>query len=83
MLPRMSRLARLARGFTVGLFIAASPAAASAQITQGPPTPLAVDLAKVPVGSSAQYSVTVGTMPPMNMKIGLVGRSAGANTIET
>ncbi len=83
MLPRMSRFARIVRGVAVGLFVTALPAAASAQITQGPPTPLAVDLAKVPVGSSAQYSVTVGTMPPMNMKIGLVARSGGANTIET
>ncbi|HXJ21481.1 MAG TPA: hypothetical protein VMT03_14720 [Polyangia bacterium] len=69
--------------FAFALLAAAVPTVASAQIAQGPPTPLAVDLGKVPVGSSSQYSVTVGSMAPMTMKIGLVGRAAGGNTIET
>lgn len=79
MLPRMSRLPRL----VLALLITAIPLAASAQIAQGPPTPLAVDLAKVAIGSSAQYTVTVGTMAPMSMKIGLVARTATGNTLET
>jgi len=83
MLPRMSRFARLVGICAVASLTLGLPLSASAQIAQGPPTPLAVDLAKVPVGSSAQYSVTVGTMAPMAMKIGLVGRAGGGNTIET
>ena len=58
------------------------PAAASAQMTQGPPTPLAVDLAKVTVGSWAKYNMTMGTMPPMSMKMALVHRAAAGNTLE-
>ena len=84
MLPRMSRLSRRVQICAFALFASSVvPAVASAQIAQGPPTPLAVDLAKVPVGSSADYSVTVGSMAPMTMKIGLVGRAAASNTIET
>ena len=51
-------------------------------MTQGPPTPLAVDLAKVTVGSWAKYNMTMGTMPPMSMKMALVSRSAAGNTLE-
>ncbi|HEY6475056.1 MAG TPA: hypothetical protein VI456_00655 [Polyangia bacterium] len=58
------------------------PAAASAQMTQGPPTPLAVDLAKVTVGSWAKYNMSMGTMPPMSMKMALVSRAAAGNTLE-
>lgn len=83
MLPRMSRFSRLIPTCAAALFALAIPLSASAQIAQGPPTPLAVDLAKVPVGSSAQYNVTVGTMGPMTMRLGLVGRAAAGNTIET
>jgi len=59
-----------------------APAAAWAQMAQGPPTPLAVDLAKQPVGSWAKYNMTMGTMPPMSMKMALVGRAAAGNTLE-
>jgi hypothetical protein len=83
MLPRMSRLSRIIRTSAFTVLALAIPLAASAQIAQGPPTPLAVDLAKVPVGSAAQYTVTVGSMGPMTMKLGLVGRAAAGNTIET
>ena len=38
------------------------PALASAQMTQGPPTPMATDLAKITVGSWAKYNMTMGTM---------------------
>jgi hypothetical protein len=58
------------------------PAAAWAQMSQGPPTPLAVDLAKVTVGSWAKYNMTMGTMPPMSMKMALVSRAAAGNTLE-
>jgi hypothetical protein len=64
------------------LFLALAPAVASAQMSQGPPTPLVTDLAKVPSGSWAQYSMKVGTMPPMTMKMALVGKSPAGNIIE-
>jgi hypothetical protein len=59
-----------------------APAAAWAQMAQGPPTPLAVDLAKIAVGSWAKYNMTMGTMPPMSMKMALVGRNTAGNTLE-
>ena len=83
MLPRMSPVARRLKICAFALLASVAPAAAFAQMAQGPPTPLAVDLSKVPIGSSAQYSITVGSIPPMTMKIGLVGRAASGNTIET
>jgi hypothetical protein len=60
-----------------------APAAAWAQMAQGPPTPLAVDLAKVPIGSWAKYNMTMGTMPPMSMKMALVARTSTGNTLES
>jgi hypothetical protein len=81
MLRRMSRSSRLlALAFIAS--IAAVPAVASAQMTQGPPTPLATDLDKVTVGSWAKYNMTMGTMPPMSMKMALVSRSATGNMLE-
>jgi hypothetical protein len=59
-----------------------APAVASAQMGQGPPTPMVTDLAKVPTGSWAQYSMTVGSLPPMKMKMALVGKGATGNVIE-
>jgi hypothetical protein len=59
-----------------------APASAWAQMASGPPTPLAVDLAKMPVGSWAKYNMTMGTMPPMSMKMALVARAAAGNTLE-
>ena len=50
---------------------------------QGPPMPLAVDLAKVPIGSWAEYTMTMGTLPPMTMRMALVAKSPAGNTIET
>jgi hypothetical protein len=69
-------LAALLAGFCL------APAAAWAQMAQGPPTPLAVDLAKEPIGSWAKYTMTMGQMPPMSMKMALVGRAAGSHTLE-
>jgi hypothetical protein len=83
MLPPMSR--RFARRLSLisllGLVVLA-PAVASAQMGQGPPTPMVTDLAKVANGSWAQYSMTVGTMPPMTMRMALVTKGAAGNTIE-
>lgn len=73
---------RLARFVAIVSLIVLPPAVAAAQMGQGPPTPLATDLAKVPVGSWAQYNMTMGTMPPMNMKMALVGHAAAGNTLE-
>ena len=79
MLRPMPRLARFVAMLSLIVLL---PAVAAAQMGQGPPTPLAVDLAKVPVGSWAQYNMTMGTMPPMTMKMALVGRAAAGNTLE-
>lgn len=62
--------------------IVAVPALASAQMTQGPPTPMVTDLAKVSLGSWAKYNMTMGTMPPMTMKMALVNRTAAGNSLE-
>ncbi len=45
--------------------------------------PLAVDLAKVPVGTWAEYAVTLGQMAPMTSRMALVAKAADGNTIET
>ena len=74
----MSRLARLALAVVLGLL----PAVASAQMSQGPPTPLAVDLSKIALGSWAKYKTTMGTMPPMSTKMALVNRTPAGNTLE-
>jgi hypothetical protein len=45
--------------------------------------PIAVDLAKVPVGSWAEYRMVMGTLPPTKMRVALVARSAGSTVVET
>jgi len=45
--------------------------------------PMAVDLAKVPAGSWADYAMTMGQLPSMKMRIALVSKNATGNTIET
>ena len=85
MLRRMSRSRRLVALVFVASIVAVpvvSPSVASAQMTQGPPTPLATDLAKITVGSWAKYSMTMGTMPPMTVKMALVNRTAAGNSLE-
>jgi hypothetical protein len=60
------------------------PAVAFAQQPgQGPPMPIAVDLAKVPLGSWADYTMTMGQLPAMKMRIALVAKSAAGNTLES
>jgi len=84
MLPPMSRrFAPFVASFlSLSLCLVLSPAVASAQMGQGPPTPLVTDLDKVAVGSWAQYAMTVGALPPMTMRMALVGKGAPGNTIE-
>jgi hypothetical protein len=83
MLPRMSLPVRVYLWrFLSLLSLLILPAAASAQMPQGPPMPLVTDLAKVPVGSWAQYSVTAGTLPPSSMRVSLVAKGPTYNTIE-
>jgi len=50
---------------------------------QGPPMPMAIDLAKVTAGSWAEYSMVMGQLPPMKMRMALVTKSATLNVIET
>jgi hypothetical protein len=56
---------------------------AHAQVMQGPPMPIAVDLAKVPVGSWSQYEVIFAGTPPMTSKTALVARGTAGNTFES
>ena len=82
MLPRMSRPPLISLPVLALALALLAPAVASAQLGQGPPTPMVTDLAKVPTGSWAQYSMMVGSLPPMTMKMALVGKGAAGNTIE-
>jgi len=45
--------------------------------------PIAVDLAKVPPGSWAEYAMTMGQLPPMKMRMALVARTAAGSVIES
>jgi hypothetical protein len=58
------------------------PAAAFAQMAGGPPTPLALDLKKVPVGSWAEYSMTIGQGMTMKSRVALVKRDASESVME-
>ena len=49
----------------------------------GPPMPMSVDLAKVPVGGYGDYTMVFGQMPPMSMRIALVGKSGAGNVLES
>lgn len=57
---------------------------ALAQMGAGSPTPLAADLKKIPVGSWAEYTMTIGMGAGMTMKSrwALVARDANSNTME-
>jgi hypothetical protein len=73
-------------GVALGLILSAGiPAVANAQTGpgQGPPMPMAMDLAKVAAGSWADYAMTMGQLPPMKMRMALVNKTAAANVIET
>jgi len=58
------------------------PNPVSAQMSPQPPMPMVVDLKKVPVGSWASYSVTMGEMT-MRSKTALVARDASSVSMET
>ena len=80
----MSRLAGLLASLLVPLCVAFAPTVASAQQPgAGPPMPIALDLAKVPVGSWADYTMTVGQLAKMKMRMALVGKSPAGTIIET
>jgi hypothetical protein len=71
------------RSLLLSLGLLALPAPALAQMgPQMPSTPMAVDLRKVAVGSWAEYSMTMGPMA-MKMRVALVARDAGSNTLES
>jgi hypothetical protein len=58
------------------------PTAAFAQMGGGPPTPLALDLKKVPVGSWAEYNMTIGQGMTMKSRVALVKRDASESVME-
>ena len=58
------------------------PAVASAQMGGGPPTPMALDLKKVPVGSWAEYNMTIGQGMTMKSRVALVKRDATESVME-
>jgi hypothetical protein len=64
------------------LLLLAAPAAHAQQPGQGPPLPAALDLKKVAPGSWAEYSMTVGQMPPMKSRMALVARTGSVVTME-
>lgn len=76
---------RSLRLFALGL-ACSLPAAAFAQMGGPSSTPMALDLKKVPIGSWAEYSMSLGANAgaTMSMKTrwALVARDAGSNTIE-
>ena len=70
------------------LAVSTSAVSASSALAQqtgpgGPPMPLSVDLAKVAVGSWADYTMAMGTMPPMKMRMALVSRGPTGTALET
>jgi hypothetical protein len=75
---------RFARSLILSLACLAPAVPALAQGV-GDATPLALDLKKVPVGSWAEYTMTIGAGQGMTMKSrwALVARDANSNTLET
>src|SRR5436309_15328894 len=78
----MRRSPLLVRLAFLPLLLSLSAAARAQQPGQGPPMPLAVDLAKVPAGSWADYSMTMGKLPPMKTRMALVAKSPATHTLE-
>jgi hypothetical protein len=80
----MSRFARLSASLLLPLCVALAPAVASAQQPgAGPPMPIGLDLAKVPVGSWADYNMSVGQLAKMKMRMALVSKGATGSIMET
>jgi hypothetical protein len=74
----------MSRSLAVIVFLSGLvPAVASAQAPgQGPPMPMAVDLAKVPIGTWAEYTVAMGQLPPMSTRMSLVGKGVLETSVE-
>lgn len=69
--------------FVLACVAGLAPALAHAQQPgPGAPLPIAVDLAKAPIGSRAEYTATMGSLPPMTIQLSLVGRAGRSVTIE-
>ena len=79
----MLRRLGLVFGFGLALGIGVSSVARAQAPGQGPPMPMAIDLAKVAAGSWSDYSMVMGQLPPMKMRMALVGKTADANVVET
>jgi len=75
----------LRAGFAIGLLLSVcgSTVALAQQPGQSPPMPIAMDLAKVPPGSWADYSVTMAQYPPMKLRMSLVARTPAGNVVES
>jgi hypothetical protein len=69
--------------FGLALFVCGPTVAFAQQPGQGPPMPMALDLAKVSTGSWADYTMTMGQLPKMKMRMALVAKTPAANVIET
>jgi hypothetical protein len=74
----MSRLAMV----LALVFVFVSGVASAQAPGPGAPMPVAVDLAKVPIGLWAEYSMSMASMPPMKMRLALVAKNAGGQTLE-
>lgn len=68
---------------SVAVFVDGGAVAFAQTPGQGPPMPIALDLAKVPAGSWADYSMALGELPPMKMRIALAEKTAAGNAVET
>jgi hypothetical protein len=79
----MSRRLGLGVVFGLALGLGGSSLAFAQAPGQGPPMPMAIDLAKVATGSWADYSMAMGQLPPMKMRLALVNKTADANVVET
>lgn len=79
-----NRLRRLC-GPLLAIALLGLAAPARAQSPMGgaaPPMPILTDLHKVPLGSWAEYKLTIGNMEPMKQRISLVSRDADTDVLE-
>jgi len=76
-------MSRFGLAFAFVLCVGGSSVAFAQAPGQGPPMPMAMDLSKVPVGSWADYNMTMGTLPQMKMRMALVAKTPAANVVET
>src|SRR5215510_7662088 len=76
-------MSRFGLAFAFVFCVGGSSVAFAQSPGSGPPMPMAMDLAKVPVGSWADYNMTMGTLPPMKMRMALVAKTPTGNIVET